>query len=284
MTGCIVPGFSFHPQWVDLTGFPVFIQPLIHSGLGALEIELDPHIQDLQQTNDYMEEAISLGLCFSFHAPYRHSYTLAGFESSDRDKVISDYAPMLKIAQDWAGRLKTQPVVVIHGARAVKGDRESLFQDTRSFLTWALHEFRDIRLAFENNTVAEGHTIKIGDTIEEVNRVVDTLDHPRLGICWDMGHYAKAGFATPPEEAWLKKVIHVHIHDMDSTQTDHYPLIYTSYDYAGWLRLLAAAGMQGIATLEVKGGQLMKWSNERIEEALCASFASIKEVTQCQQL
>ncbi len=283
MTGCIIPGFNFHPQWVNRSGFSPFIQPLIHAGLSALEFELDPHIQDWQKTLGYMEEAAGADLKFSFHAPYRSPYSLAGFEHGKKHTIITDYAPMLKIAQDWANRLKVQPVVVIHGARADNQDRQVLFQDTCGFLNWVLDEFRDIRLAFENNTVAEAKTIKIGDTIEEVSRVVDTIHDPRLGICWDMGHYAMAGFTTPPDGSWLQKVIHVHIHDLDAAHTDHFPLVFASYDYTGWLGALAAAGMQGIATLEVKGGQLMKWPNEQIEEALCASFTCIKEAALCQQ-
>lgn len=281
MTGCILPGFNFHPQWADRTGFSVFIQPLMRCGLGALEFELDPNIQDWQKTLGYMQEAVAHGLQMSFHAPYRKTYTLAGFECGNRDAVIAGYAPMLKVAQDWAERFKTQPVVVIHGARAEKGERETFFQDTCGFLRWALNEFHDIRLAFENNTVAIAQSIKIGDTIEEVSRVVDAVYDPRLGICWDMGHYALAGFTSLPEETWLKKVIHVHIHDLDNSHTDHFPLVYSSYDHTGWLEALISAGMNGIATLEVKGEQLMKWSNEQIEEGLCSSFKRIKEADLC---
>jgi len=83
-------------------------------------------------------------------------------------------------------------------------------------------------------------------------RIVEEVGNCRLGLCWDMGHDVKAGRLTAPDAAWLDRVVHVHLHDIDENGTDHYPLLCGQVPYRTWLPALIQVGFKGIVTLEIK--------------------------------
>ncbi len=85
-----------------------------------------------------------------------------------------------------------------------------------------------VRIALENNRLLPDKTE--GDSTALVLETVKAVDSPHIGICFDMGHYMyymrknhpEMGMRLP-ERAFLKRVIHTHIHAMDGLKT-HFPL------------------------------------------------------------
>jgi len=102
------------------------------------------------------------------------------------------------------------------------------------------------------NLVPYPHQVKIGAKRAEMLRIVEEVGNCRLGLCWDMGHDVKAGRLTAPDAAWLDRVVHVHLHDIDENGTDHYPLLCGQVPYRTWLPALIQVGFKGIVTLEIK--------------------------------
>lgn len=268
-------GFSMHPRWVGEEGLAAFLTPLRREGLSVLEFELDSHLEMWNETRELMEQCVGLGLDLCFHAPYRMPHRLSGFSGNDREVIIGDYQPLLDITREWAKRLGGQKTVVFHGARGEHEGHSQLFADTRDFCAWLLESYPELRFALENNNPSDSRVTKIGVSREEVLELVMEFNSPRLGICWDMGHDYLAHRDDSLASEWLERVIHVHIHDVDSQENDHFPLVYGRVPHANWLAALHRVGMQGIVTLELKGGNLAGWQPDEISKALTASIQAI---------
>lgn len=85
-----------------------------------------------------------------------------------------------------------------------------------------------VTVALENNRLMPDKTA--GDSAAYVLEVVKEVDRAQIGICWDMGHYMywwqKNHGNEPvrlPDETFLKRVIHTHIHALSGLKT-HFPL------------------------------------------------------------
>jgi len=282
MTANIQIGFNIFPRWVTGSTLETFLAPLKKAGLSALEFLLDEHDPEWKAFEPLMEEGASQGYRLCFHAPFRAPYALAGFKEGDRDTIIASYRPMLSIAQSWGVRLGDLATVVLHSAHSDHLERVALFADTVSFLQWALSEFDHLRIAVENLGPSSDADVKVGDTREEVLAVVKAVDHPRVGICWDLGHDCLHHRSHLPGEEWMRRVVHVHAHDLDAAGIDHYPLIFGNCPCREWLQALARIGMHGAATLEIKGTQMKGWPPERVTAALVDSVAALKEASSWQ--
>ena len=268
-------GFSMHPRWVGEDGLEAFLTPLRSVGLSSLEFELDSHLEMWDETRKLMEQCVNLGMDLCFHAPYRLPHRIAGFSGKGKGLIQQDYRSMLDIASEWAKRSGGLKTVVFHGARGEQEPHSQLFTDTRDFCSWLLESFPELRFALENNNPKESKVTKIGVTREEVLGLVIEFKSPRLGICWDMGHDYLAHRDDALAPNWLKRIIHVHVHDVDVQENDHFPLVFGKVPHAKWLAALCQAGMQGIVTLELKGGNLKGWQPAEISKALKASIRTI---------
>ena len=280
-TANIRVGFSMHPRWACGAALADFLSPLQAAGLSVLEFELDENLDMWPEVAPLMSDVWKLGMQLSFHAPFRSPYSLAGYAGSRREEIEEKHRPMLDIAAGWAqrdGKIKT---VVMHAATAQKpADLDGLTADSLSFLAWALETYPGLMFALENNLPATANQVKIGVDRQDVLKIIHTLHHPRLRICWDMGHDTLNGSPEVPEPEWLAQVAHVHLHDVNETGRDHYPLVYGRVSYQPWLQALKRVGMQGTVVLELKGNQLLDWQPESIQAALVDSIRHITEEVQ----
>ena len=299
-------GFNMHPRWACGESLPGFLEPLWAAGLRALEFELWDGDPDWPRILPLMEDCRQMGFELCFHAPYRRPHNIAGFAGEKRAEIQADYAPML----DVAARFAPAPVV-IHGAWSETRPHETLYADTVAFLEWVLERYPALTPALEN-LPPNPRRIKIGATRGEIRDIVEEIDDrgcaprpeepvlskvegaglgnppraassgrhgsTRLGLCWDMGHDVVAGRQSTPDMAWLRHVVHVHLHDVDEHGTDHYPLLYGRTPYRTWLPALVQVGFNGIVTLEIKGEQLAHLGFEQVRQILAASVAEIAQV------
>ncbi len=273
----ILTGFNLHPRWVQGTTPAEFLAPLIEAGLRAVEFELHPNQPYWSGFEPLMGACQKMGLRLCFHAPYRPPYAIEGFSGEGTAAIKELFTPMLSLAQRWAEAQGNLAPVVIHPAKSSQASRAALNADTHGFLAWALEAFPGLLLALENMGPPAPGELKAGDTRENVLVLVEGLPHHRLGICWDLGHDALWGRSAPPDAAWLKRVVHAHVHDLDESGQDHYPLVFGRVPACDWLHSLAQVGMHGAAVLEIKGGQLRTWDMARINQAIRDSLTAIRE-------
>jgi sugar phosphate isomerase/epimerase len=254
-----------HPRWACGDALPAFVEPLRRVGLQALEFELWDHDPDWPRFVPLMEDCLRLGFELCFHAPYRRPYNAAGFSGEERAEVEAAYAPLLDVAARFA-----PASVVVHGAHSETRSREALLSDTVAFLEWVLDRYPSLDLALENLTPRPPR-VKIGTTRAGLLDIIRLVGDRRLGLCWDLGHDVRAGRLASPERAWLRHVVHVHLHDVDEGGKDHYPLLFERVPYRAWLPRLVQAGFAGIVTLEIKGERLAGLGMPRVMESLVAS-------------
>jgi sugar phosphate isomerase/epimerase len=281
VTANIRVGFSMHPRWASGAELAGFLSPLQAAGLSVLEFELDENLDMWQEFAPLMSAVRNLGLHLSFHAPFRSPYSLAGFAGPRRVDIENMHRPMLDIASDWAQRDGKTKTVVIHAATAHKpADPDGLTADTLSFLAWALETYPGLMFALENDLPAAANQVKVGVRREDVLKIIHALQHPRLRVCWDMGHDHLNRSPEVPEPEWLAQVVHVHLHDVNELGVDHYPLVFGRVPFQPWLQALKRVGMHGTVVLELKGNQLKDWQPESIQKALVDSLHRITEEVQ----
>ncbi|MGD2174836.1 MAG: TIM barrel protein [Candidatus Brocadiaceae bacterium] len=99
--------------------------------------------------------------------------------------------------------------------------------------------------------------MRIGDTCEEL---LQAAAHTRLGLCWDTGHYLlgveRYGQEQPPPERFLRRVTHVHLHDVVEGR-DHQPITSEAEHLRTLLGALRGVGFSGGVTLEYAPEGLM---------------------------
>ncbi len=269
-------GFSMHPRWVDQGGLKSFINPLRRAGLSALEFELDDRLDCWPDSQPLMEAAVEQGLELSFHAPYRAPHSLVGFAGDRRPALEQEYRPLLEIAENWARRTGGPRTLVVHAAVSQPpADPAALVADTIAYLQWVAEAFPNLHLALENNHPPVRGEIKVGIQRADILHIANCLPPARLGICWDMGHDYLRHQQDEPSSEWLSRVMHVHLHDVDEADQDHYPLVLGNVPHLPWLQGLKQAGMKGIVVLELKGERLKGWSMNQISAALVGSVETI---------
>ena len=271
-------GFSFHPKWLSLTGsVEAFLRPLQEAGMTAVEFTLHPTDSDWEAFPPLIVQCQRMGLHCHFHAPYLEPYNIAGFSGEGRERVEALYRPAIILAERFAAHNDGPTTLVVHGARAADRSHRQLLQDTVAFLEWVLSRNAGLRIALEN--LPRNHTlIKIGTSRQDLMDIIEAVASSDVGMCWDLGHDVLLGATTPPNEACLRWVIHVHVHDINAMGVDHHPLIYGLVPYRSWLQPLVCEGFDGCVTLEVNGQHVSYAGAERIEGMLVSSLHRLAEV------
>jgi sugar phosphate isomerase/epimerase len=264
-----------HPRWASGTTLTSFLAPLRAAGLFGVEFDLWPNDPLWAITPQLMEDCRQLGLSTSFHAPYREPYTITGFATSHqaRAEIIAAYATMFDIAAQFGSS-----IIVIHGAQSSIRAYHELRADTMAFLQWALARYPSLVFALENLSPSSQCT-KVGTERGEVLEIVQEIDTPRLGICWDMGHDVLANRHTVPDKVWLQRVSHVHVHDIDEHRVDHRPLNYGQVPYHIWVPELVSIGFGGLIVLELKGDNWPEHLGNRYGQVLAESVSKIARLT-----
>ena len=272
-------GFNLNHKWLNGRPFDAVVQPLIEAGLGALELHLDLRIPELaEHIESLCENAAQSGLGVSFHAPYLDPSLMHGFAREKRDALIEEWKPMLALVNRWAGVNGIRTEITMHGAHGPNADYADLFDDTVAIALYILEQCPNAWLGIENLPVPRhpDEMVKYGEDRKTTLDAVRTVDHPRCGITWDMGHCVRDKVFTLPNPEWTSRVIHAHIHDVDDHRQDHWPLILGSTPYKEWITHLVSAGFSGTLTAELNGALYGEWSQAEIDSRLLMTIKEIK--------
>lgn len=109
-------------------------------------------------------------------------------------------------------------------------------------------EERNVGLAIENLPWPNANRVM------PLKNLVEQLDSPNVGICWDTGHahFNVYNGALPPEaiQAFGDKLVTIHAHDNFGDHDDHLIPGQGSYDWTGFVRTLRAMNYKGDFVLE----------------------------------
>jgi sugar phosphate isomerase/epimerase len=225
-------------------------------GVRAVETAVDLDT-DFAALATHIRLCTKAGVRVSLH-PYTEGTVCNPAHFSKLDPYCRQFHTRVFItAEEAAVRQGRKAVVNIHGAAGVVGsDRRALVEDSVRFFKWsrewcaenAPHVAVVVELQFRphaNETIQ-----RIGDNYEEL---IEITQRAGVGACLDLGHaYMNASrFGSPlePPAELLKRVGHVHCHDVD--HIDHRPLVHGRVPYEKLLLMAIEHGFDGTVVLEV---------------------------------
>lgn len=144
--------------------------------------------------------------------------------------------------------------LVVHSLR--DADEEKAKAET----AFALHDLaavlpENVQLALELNR-KKGNSDP-GHTPEALLEIWERAQVPKLGFCWDFGHYyyntayvQKTPEELPPVE-FLRRTVHTHIHTLHEKAT-HFPLNQGELPLAAYGKALRDSGYRGVWNLELE--------------------------------
>jgi len=250
------------------------LQRLKERGVTSIELRMVRPGTDPALARLVIDNVIKAGLEFTIHGLLPPSEdqtdTVEGFPSWD----------LVDIIREKQGEV----TIPLHAKFRMEGEMEPVIADTISALRRLLEE-RDrreapFRFALEiNKSKAK---VDPSFTWEGVSSIVEEINHPALGICWDFGHahynHRIGLISAEPPEAFLRKVFHTHIHDLSSEDKTHWPLCEDIVPLARNCELLHNAGYQGVYNLELDPPRYPDYEN--LSEALYDSVTRLKETVQ----
>lgn len=164
-------------------------------------------------------------------------------------------------------------MVTVHGLDTAAATAAAL----TALDTYAAHQALPFRLALENDHRDSAETAAT-DSADGVARCLRGVS-PRVGICWDIGHYEynrRAGWEPErPSPAFLQRVVHTHLHGV-TAQGMHQPLDTTCLEQAGLLTLLRETGYSGVWNIELSPSRFYR--TRSLWEAFETSFSTLSAV------
>lgn len=272
-------GFNMDFQWLNGRDIFAVISPLVRKGLTVLEIHLEPRFPEISDHIEFLCDSASqagLGLCF--HAPYLDPPFMYGFSTTGRNTLETGWALVLEFINRYSSVNDIRTEMVLHGSHGPNAHMDALLKDTVEIAAWILDNCPELTIGIENLPTPRNPSelVKFGEDRDSVLKAVNMIDHPRCGITWDMGHCVRNNVLETPEDSWIQRVVHVHVHDVDAARQDHWPLMTESTPYQSWIQALAKAGFSGTITAELNRNLYGSWSQETIDEYLISSIEKIK--------
>lgn len=249
-------------------GYEKSIGLIRDAGFDAFDYSLDCMVKDDSPFNgaDWREHARRIrtaadaaGLCINqTHAPFSFSVSRLWSNDTAYREIIF---PRIRRALEISGIFGADVCVVHpihHGVYA--GHEEELFRRNKAFyrelLPTALRA--GVRIGVENMYQSDPRRgYLVDDTCsraEEFCRYIDTLNHPRIVACLDLGH---VGLVAHQEEAWdvIRALGHdrlcaLHVHDNDYRGDQHQLPYIGKMDWAKITQALGEIDYQGDFTYE----------------------------------
>ena len=260
------------------------------AGVASIEIRVLPRDGDSAQIQNTVQMVWEMGFQLTVHGALQGNATGNNF---------ADIYPSMKYIMDHYHRYQNELIVTVHALHDIENENNksetvigSLAERTVNQLTeWAdmtRMTHPSIQFALEINR-RKSPLIDPGDTVEGVLHMVDAINRPNVGICWDMGHYyanllAMHQLPEPPEqwieelppEAFLNRVVHTHIHGLSGREETHFPLTARkSLPLEHYVQSLMQVNYRGGFNLELT---FHKWPN-RLEEGIFSSILRLSRLS-----
>lgn len=176
------------------------------------------------------------------------------------DDLKREYAPVLGVLGDLAAD-QGRVVLVLHGAGDPAWSREENYAATLGLLRWLAEEVArlpgDALVGLELGATRAHRPTAVARSRAEVLALVKEVDAPQVGICWDVAHdftnaETEPGWTPVPDDDFLARTVHLHLHDVDADGEAHYPPVLGRVPYPTQLAAVAAARPLPSITMEVR--------------------------------
>lgn len=178
----------------------------------------------------------------------------------DRDGLRNEFEPILALAATIADR-QEQIALVVHGASDTSASCEANDDATVGLLDWLASAFvtesLPVTAALELGAAKENLQTASARSRASVMEIVRRVGSDRVGICWDLAHDRENAGSEPdwdvvPDDEFLRRVVHVHLHDLGDDGLAHYPLVLGNVPFGAQLSALSAIGPLPSLTMEVR--------------------------------
>lgn len=174
----------------------------------------------------------SLALPLTLHGP------IFGFDPASRDKATRELAKKRVLEAFETVDFARPSLIVFHSSYnnySHAAEPQRFIDDTCRFWDELLGELPkgSTLLALENIYDADPRPLAA---------VLDALSHPRLGFCFDIGHWNCFGRQLELDDYLAligRHLIHLHLHDNHGAHDSHLPAGQGSIDFSGLWRFLA---------------------------------------------
>lgn len=236
-------GNSGAPRWYDcdLVRFPRYLKCLDECDATGAEIVLhdgdaDEFTARVHVLRSDWEQVIrgyrERNLWLSVHGPLTPEFSPLRWRQ-DPERTMSRYRPILEqvaeLAEEQGGAN-----LVLHGVADSEADLKQNERATAGFLNAIADRLArrsdQVNVVIELRAYRQSRASAAATTRNSVLRVVELANHPNVGICWDLAHDLESRIALgheweEPDQVFLEKVRHLHLHDLGEDGEPHYPPI-----------------------------------------------------------
>ena len=242
-------------------------------GVSAIELQQFGHHASAGDLLDAAQSILDSGLRLTLHG------YLTGHATSH---LISDNYPHLLPLMEYLKEQHLETIMVVH-AHANPGAAYQVLMDTTiralQQITGDIHTANyPIRISLEINRY---HGVENpGTTYAGLLAMAQQLNSAETGFCWDMGHTQSSVqqhrlSATPPP-AFVRKVIHTHIHGLSPDGDTHRPLTGSNAHIVSGVNMLRSSGYKGLYNLELYP---VRWgSNKTVRAEIMDSIHCLHEI------
>jgi len=202
----------------------------------------------------FMAKGISIR---SVHAPFGEDCNLSDFDAENREKAIQTHQNLLyKVAPAGV------KMIIIHpgGDGLSEEDLEnmsSLTSDSISQLIGAVEE-TGVKLALENMLPGSP-----GCEIKHILDILEKVNSPSLGVCFDTGHAHICGNMKEFMEAVGEYIISIHMQDNDGVSDLHLQPPYGTTNWQAFAEVLQNINYSDPITIEA-----MPWGGASFKQML----------------
>jgi sugar phosphate isomerase/epimerase len=178
-----------------------------------IDYDIDFYIKIFQEIKEN-------SLQFNFHLPsfVDEKLSIDNFRESHKE-YYKDYFKKLNQIFNLKKNLAT---VVFHGAKYEDDTKAEAINKTLSVIDFLLKLFSEnnYQLTLAIETLNKNKHKIIGDSRKDLKKILDTVDSPRLKICWDITHdFLNFGEILCPKGQILNAISHCHVHGFKDNQT-----------------------------------------------------------------
>ena len=240
-------------------GMPIadFLSALKQKGVGSIELRAVPSGENPERVLKAAQCVWNAGMDITVHGTLRSGEDIA-------ERVLEPLKQVMSVMKQERLNVTVHPF---------EGD---VVAPLRTLLEAS--DGYPVQYALENNRKSPNP--EKPDCAVYAEEIVSEINHPMLGICFDMGHYAFNHKTMPelvpalPSEAFLKRVFHTHIHALSEQNQTHFPLFAHELPLSDYLAALLPT-YRGICNLELEP---RRWT-DRYEagEAILLSIDTLKD-------
>lgn len=235
-----------------------FLSLLKSIGVTSIEIRVLERGANPEAFRESIQLIWDMGLEITVHGEIKGNF--------NGERFYEIYPSMTYILENFK-KYQNKLMIPLHAFQSEKADVERLKYETiellEKWVTVVQTEQLPVYLALENNRNKE--LVDPGNSVKGVLEIVEEINNPHLGICWDMGHYysnllknkdirkrSLIQIVELPSDTFLEKVYHTHIHGLNIEGKTHFPLTERqSLPLELYVFALEEKGYQGIYNLEL---------------------------------